>query len=883
MDVEVFEVDTKEAVKSISDLKQELKEARKDFENAAVGSEEYDEALTKVTALQVELKDAVNASSLSLDEATQKIDTANMSYNQMQATMTDLIKAYKETNDEVARTQIGENIAKINDQLKGLDASIGNYQRNVGNYGSVMQAFSAKFPALSQGLSKMSGGLKLATASTKGFGLALKAAGIGVILTVVQALIDAFKWLAEKINISEEAMAGLKSVMDILQVPMNAISELIDGLVKKFVALVKSILETVSELEWLPDVMRNGAKAALEQMEATEALAKSERDLKDITLEVNEAMNKRDKLMIIAKDNSKDAKERQEALNKATEVYNTALEHELELRKKHLELMEKEAREAPNDAKANDELRAAKQAVLDVEKKLIEAQKEYINVSNQIDSSTNSIKKHTNIINELYTEDQKYYIRSVQEKIKIAKQNEQLARGLAEIAARSYDISNYDQVQQEYLESARQHFQEYIQYSAEALREEYTQNVIAIQEALKDNKIHDYTAVSLLENQKQILKQNFIQLSAYLGETSNKMLFDSDKIITEITNRFDDIPKQLESIISDERTEIGTSIATIGEAIADPNLLMTLNEEAKEITTVYKQLIKDYDEAINTSEDTMEKVGQQAQLMLDTIEDLSERIIDESNNITNLKGLLDNTIDEAEKRRIQSQIDYYKVSIESMEDEQVALDLHYNELINQEVALGAQRLQIEQKFHQQEELLEKKAAQNSLKVNQSRIAGLTSQYTNAAANVTDLIATVNDESEKAFNVNKGMQIANATMQTYQSATGAYSSLSGIPIVGPALGAAAAAAAIAAGLKNVAEIAKTKFDSSGETATTSATPTTVSGYMEDMASGNTSVSTTTVVSPSSTTDTQQTAQVSKVYITKSDIQDAIKSDVTQYSL
>lgn len=56
---------------------------------------------------------------------------------------------------------------------------------------------------------------------------------------------------------------------------------------------------------------------------------------------------------------------------------------------------------------------------------------------------------------------------------------------------------------------------------------------------------------------------------------------------------------------------------------------------------------------------------------------------------------------------------------------------------------------------------------------------------------------------------KAMAVAQATIDTYKSATAAYSAMSGIPIVGPALGAVAAGAAVAAGIANVKKIASTK--------------------------------------------------------------------------
>lgn len=61
------------------------------------------------------------------------------------------------------------------------------------------------------------------------------------------------------------------------------------------------------------------------------------------------------------------------------------------------------------------------------------------------------------------------------------------------------------------------------------------------------------------------------------------------------------------------------------------------------------------------------------------------------------------------------------------------------------------------------------------------------------------------ENSKIAAVGKAAAIAQAIINTYQSATAAYAAMASIPYVGPALGVAAAAAAVAAGLANVAQI------------------------------------------------------------------------------
>ncbi|UAG58576.1 putative tape measure protein [Pseudomonas phage Kaya] len=74
------------------------------------------------------------------------------------------------------------------------------------------------------------------------------------------------------------------------------------------------------------------------------------------------------------------------------------------------------------------------------------------------------------------------------------------------------------------------------------------------------------------------------------------------------------------------------------------------------------------------------------------------------------------------------------------------------------------------------------------------------------------------ENSKMAAVGKAAAIAQAMINTYQSATSAYAAMASIPYVGPALGAAAAAAAIAAGLANVQQIRSqnTGFKSGGYT-------------------------------------------------------------------
>jgi len=128
--VEILNIDATDSIKTIALLKAELKAFKGELDNAKVGSEQYNNALKNVNKVQDELKEATNASSLSLEEARTKIDTTDKSYNELSATMRELKKAFKSATDETAKADISANIDKVNTKLKDLDAQNGDFSRS---------------------------------------------------------------------------------------------------------------------------------------------------------------------------------------------------------------------------------------------------------------------------------------------------------------------------------------------------------------------------------------------------------------------------------------------------------------------------------------------------------------------------------------------------------------------------------------------------------------------------------------------------------------------------------------------------------------------------------------------------------------------------------
>jgi hypothetical protein len=88
---------------------------------------------------------------------------------------------------------------------------------------------------------------------------------------------------------------------------------------------------------------------------------------------------------------------------------------------------------------------------------------------------------------------------------------------------------------------------------------------------------------------------------------------------------------------------------------------------------------------------------------------------------------------------------------------------------------------------------------------------------------------------------KAFAVAKATIDTYQSAVSAYAALSGIPVIGPALGAIAAAAAVASGIATVKKIVSVQVPNAPGGAGGNLTQTTPSGPAERPSAINVSAS------------------------------------------
>lgn len=137
-----------------------------------------------------------------LKNTSQNASAAEGSYNALVVKLRELQQAAKATGNAAERMELSKKANEVNDQLKGMDAEMGNFQRNVGSYeDSIASAFgqlaSSMGPvAKSTGqFGKVIGGLdgpiQVAVGAVGGLGKAFKALKAAIVANPVGLIITA--------------------------------------------------------------------------------------------------------------------------------------------------------------------------------------------------------------------------------------------------------------------------------------------------------------------------------------------------------------------------------------------------------------------------------------------------------------------------------------------------------------------------------------------------------------------------------------------------------------------------------------------------------------------------------------------------------------------
>lgn len=215
----VISVDLGNSATSLKDYKKHIDDLRGSLLKLDESSDEYKKIAKEIETEQSKLNEVMKV-------GKGQVDAAEGSYNQLTQTMAELKKQWKATADEVERAKLGEQILSINNQLKELDASTGNFQRNVGDYSN---AFEQAFDKCLDGIQTLDGPIgelggtvknlipvikslnATATAGLSGIKKGIASTGIGLLVIAVGELIAHWEDLTKVIGISSEDMQEFKT------------------------------------------------------------------------------------------------------------------------------------------------------------------------------------------------------------------------------------------------------------------------------------------------------------------------------------------------------------------------------------------------------------------------------------------------------------------------------------------------------------------------------------------------------------------------------------------------------------------------------------------------------------------------------------------------
>ena len=288
----ILKVGTGEAVKNVGELRENIKQLKaalndQDLSNPE-GMKKYNELLGELKINQNALKDAMYATTASWNDITNAATGANIafnnnnelvnmqgvSYNALVHEMADLKQAWRATTDEMERDALGERINSVNDQLKSMDASVGNYQRNVGNYIGAVDHLTASFGSMGKGAQSVIAPIKGVTTGLKTLSATPAIAILGLLANVLQKVIEGLKSSEENTNAMTQAMSPFAAIGDTVTKVLQGLGGVLAKVVEGFGKLTSAIFGTNEATKERLRLAKE--EAAMQQKERENIIANAE-------------------------------------------------------------------------------------------------------------------------------------------------------------------------------------------------------------------------------------------------------------------------------------------------------------------------------------------------------------------------------------------------------------------------------------------------------------------------------------------------------------------------------------------------------------------------------------------------------------------------------
>lgn len=238
--IQIIRIETGEAVKSVNDLRENVKILKERLGDLEIGTTEYQDTLDELKVNQAAVKDAMYATTASMDDLTKSATGTSNSYNSLVHRMASLKEELRATDVSTEQgkerfKELAAQINEVNDTLKDMDALQGNFQRNVGNYPGLMKTFSGSLDALDKGLKATAGGVG-------GLKEGFDALAVNPLFTILGIVVNLFGSLADTLKEDETSMAAVNKA----GVSLEPVFKFLKGILEKVVNIVADLITKVS-------------------------------------------------------------------------------------------------------------------------------------------------------------------------------------------------------------------------------------------------------------------------------------------------------------------------------------------------------------------------------------------------------------------------------------------------------------------------------------------------------------------------------------------------------------------------------------------------------------------------------------------------------------
>lgn len=827
--VKVLSVETKGSDVRVKTLRQEIAALNEVLKNSEQGSAEYNAAVQQIKNTQDLLSQAMNATKT-------EAEALDGSYDALTQRLNELKKAWKSTNNEVERSKLADEIKGVKGALTELDNSLGSFKTNsedslstfkdaMGDAQDSIEPLKAKFESVQK-----------------------VAAGVASGFAAFQGVVALMGVENEKL---EKTFIQLQAAMAIAQ-GIGGLGDLVEGVSQAKVAFSKTITAVKSFIVSLRGIKLAIAATGIGALVvAVGMLVEHFWSMADAEDKVAENEKKIEDAATNAKKKIKEFKDELEETSTASKL---AINNEL------LKKLNEVGISTTAATKAFEEYQEALDS-LSYDEQLQAAQE----FQKQVDSIGKEIDKLKKAPIEINVPVVKPNLIGAMPSGKMREENAQNV--LTEKAINDAYEERKQKIKE--LEAAYSEYKKVAIEATTALQETTIKN--AKEQNDKAEEQRKENAQRAIENQRKLKEQ----LDEIQSRAHQKTIDTADEEIAELTKTYK-TERDLLVKYGRDTTELTEAFLIEKQAIIDR---YAKEEEEKE----KERLAKKFQASVNAYNKDMLNID----LQQDSAEnDVNNKEFIESPKYTKLGFEIDKTQDN-ESASIQLEIDKLKELMSIREQYHQQRIKEIDELMNAEgiseedkEQLEMQKMALEHQYTEQKKedsanLTKFEKKQEDQRVKDKRLAMKTSL--DVASTIASGLASIFGENTKAGKI---AATAQATIDTYKAANSAYASMAGIPVVGPALGAAAAAMAVASGVMNVKKIWKVPTDKESNPSSSSD-----SAASQSIVRPNISLSDVipTQLTQNVMTDSElsELNKSTKVYVTETDISDTMnKVEVTE---